>query len=235
MPARERKQKSVRKGHVKIIVDEMYQRLQSKKHKKRMRNTNRILPPGGLRRAVIRKVFSFWVLEFYGKGRILTKKLATDVCCRLRKKMGLGYLKDEDEITRMHVLLKAARKRQLGKFRDPSIKLQAMSSMDLLETIPMFTDDLAMESCQDRLLVILHVSVFMLNAGHWGFHITLGVICCLSFPFPTHTPVQPNFRTHLLIQLPAIQILRCRWTPDMALGMQLNVWPVKQLRIPRSM
>ena len=89
MPARERKQKSVRKGHVKIIVDEMYQRLQSKKHKKNMRNTNRILPPGGLRRAVIRKVFSFWVLEFYGKGRILTKKLATDVCCRLRKNWGL--------------------------------------------------------------------------------------------------------------------------------------------------
>ena len=149
MPKRERQQKSVRKGHVKIIVDEMYRRLQSKKHKKRMRNTNRILPPGGLRRAVIRNVFSSWVLDFYGKGRILTKKLATDVCCRLRKKLGLGYLKDEDEITRMHVLLKAARKRQLGKFRDPRGKSQAMSSMDLLETVPMFTDEVELESWQD--------------------------------------------------------------------------------------
>lgn len=229
MPMRERHQKSVRKGHVKIIVGEMYKRLQSKNHKKRMRNTNRILPPGGLRRAMIRKVFSTWVLEFYGKGRILTKQVATEVCCRLRKKLGLGYLKDEDEINRMHVLLKAARKRQLGKFRDPRDKSQAMSSMDLLETVPMFTDEVVMENWQDRFSYMCGFCIF------WpGIPDNFGVIC-LSFPFPTDTSVQPNCRTHLVTQLPAIHILRCQWTLDMALGMQPNVWRAKQRPIPQSM
>ena len=152
MPSRHGKQKSIRKGHAKFIVDAIHKRLRTKKHKKRIRNTNRILPVGGLRRAVVKKIFSTWILEYYGQGRVLTKKLAEEVCYRLRKKLGLVSLKDPEETKRMHLLLKAARKRQIGKGRERT-ESKAMSSMDNLETIPMFATDCDYKIFEDRLYV----------------------------------------------------------------------------------
>ena len=136
MVSRKRQQRSVRKGHTKVIGDHLWKRLKSKSHKKRIHTTNSLLPPGGLRRQVIQKIFGGWILQFYGEGRILTKKLAKDVCKYVRKKMDLGPSGEEgDEAKRMHMLLKAARKRKIQK------PLKAMSSMDNLETVPMHLDD----------------------------------------------------------------------------------------------
>ena len=152
MPSRQRHQKSVRKGHVKIIVDQICKKLHSKSHQKRMHDTNRILPVGGLRRKCIRKIFGGWVLQFIGKGRILTVKLAKEVCHRIRKWFELPSAGEwvTEEVKRMHYLLKTSRKRQIGK---PIAKVAldtAMSEMDYLDTVPMFGD----ERCEEPLLLI---------------------------------------------------------------------------------
>ena len=150
MPSRQRHQKSVRKGHVKIIVDQICKKLHTKGHQKRMHNTNRILPVGGLRRNSIKNIFGGWVLQFIGKGRILTFKLAKDVCRRVRKRFEMPSSGEwvTEEVRRMHYLLKAARKRQIGK---PIAKVApAMSTMDCLDTVPMFAD----EHWEEQLLLI---------------------------------------------------------------------------------
>ena len=139
MPARKILQKSIRKDHVRTIVRNVAKTLKSKGHQKRMTTTNAILPPGGLRRRVIKKVFGGWICDFHGQGRVLTKRLAKDVCKGLRKKFELGPPTNDDgsEVSRMHQLLKAARKRKVSK----PVKPSAMSTVDALETIPMFEED----------------------------------------------------------------------------------------------
>lgn len=137
MAVRRRHQKSVRQNHVKVIVKKLAEGLKTNSHQKRMATTNRLLPVGGLRRRCVKKLFGGWILELIGKGRILTKKLAHEVCQRLRKKFSLPKLNDHDEVLRMHVLLKSARKRQIGKTKGNS---KAMSSMDNLEILPLHGD-----------------------------------------------------------------------------------------------
>ena len=148
MPSRCRKQKAIRVGHAKIIVDAMFKKLNNKDHKDRMSSTGQLLPLGGLRRKCVRKLFSGWVLQFIGGGRIITLKLAKDVCRRLRKKFGMPKAEEDEEEKRVHYLLKLARKRQVGKkpvgnCDQPS----AMSSMDNMDTLQI--EDYG-ESWQDR-------------------------------------------------------------------------------------
>lgn len=140
MPTRQRQQRSVRSGHVKLIVSHMAKRLQTKKNLKRMFNTNQLIPLGSLKRKCVKKFFSGWVLKLVGNGRILTYKLASEVCRSLRKKFQMEKPGNpHDETKRMHSLLKAARKRQLGK------KTRDMS-MDEMETVPMFVNHMNEDS-----------------------------------------------------------------------------------------
>jgi hypothetical protein len=117
MPSRLRRQTNVRRGYVKTIVTKMAQKLQSKAHRKRMETTNRLLPLRSLQRNCVQKKFSGWILDLVGEGRILTKKLAEQVYSGLRKKLKLGPndSSKELEVRRLHHVLKAARKRQVGK------------------------------------------------------------------------------------------------------------------------
>lgn len=146
MPIRVASQSVVRKKHVKTIVTHMSARLTSKLDQDRMHTTNRLLPLGSMRRRPIKKIFGGWILSFKEKGRVFTQKLAGDVCSKLRKKFGLPGKSDRAEVLRMHLLLKVARKRNIGK---PVARTRkAMSSMDVLQTIPLaFESD---ETCQDR-------------------------------------------------------------------------------------
>ena len=86
MPSRLRRQTTVRRGHVKTIVTKMAQKLRTKKHLKRMESTNRLLPLGSFQRRCVKDIFSGWILDFVGEGRILTKKLVEQVYLGLRKK-----------------------------------------------------------------------------------------------------------------------------------------------------
>lgn len=146
MPSRKRLQKEVRHGHLKFIVENMIKKLNSKKHLKRMRNTNQILPVGSLRRNCIKKLFQGWVLGLVGAGRICTVKLAGEVCKRLRKHFELeaDLFHGKTEKLRMHSFLKASRKRQLGSVNP------AMSSVDNMETLLM-EDATAVDPESERL------------------------------------------------------------------------------------
>ena len=132
MPSRLRRQKSIRKEWVRWICTSMSNKLSSDTD--RMLSTNRLLPQGSLKRSCIRRLFKGWIYESLHCGRVITRRLASDVVRRLRKKFGLGVEDlDQEEIGRMHHLLKTARKRQLGK---PN-SAKAMSGMDCCETMPM--------------------------------------------------------------------------------------------------
>lgn len=144
MAVRRCHQKSVRQKHVKQIVKQIAEGLNTKSHRKRMVTTSRILPLGGLRRKPLRKLFGGWILDLIGKGRILTKKLAQEVCQRLRKKFDLPKLRDHEEELRMHVLLKNARKRKIGSSKNRKTS-KAMSSIDNLQTVPMEFEDVAQQ------------------------------------------------------------------------------------------
>ena len=135
MPSRLRRQRGKRQSHVSMIVKHLTYRLSSKSHAKRIETTNRLLPVGNLRRQCLHRLFSGWILDLVGEGRVLTRKLAGQVCVKLRKALDLPLNETDhhEEVKRMHLLLKGARKRQLGK-EGRSI---AMSSMDNLETLLM--------------------------------------------------------------------------------------------------
>ena len=137
MGVRLRRQRTTRMGHVKLIVKSIAKKLRSEQDKTRMMTTDRIIPQGSLRRTCVRDVFSTWILQLAGQGRILTKKLAFQVLVRLRKKFGLpirAFEEHRDEVIRLHGLLKASRKQQLGKPCSPKF---AMSYMDNVDTLPM--------------------------------------------------------------------------------------------------
>ena len=157
MPSRLRRQTTVRRGHVKTIVTKMAQKLRTKKHLKRMESTNRLLPLGSLQRRCVKDIFSGWILDFVGEGRILTKKLVEQVYLGLRKKMKLGPndSSHEAEVRRLHHVLKAARKRQVGKENDPPKKAMSGlgSTMDNVETLPLLPPDLVEKIWEERGLI----------------------------------------------------------------------------------
>lgn len=84
----------------------------------------------------MKKIFSGWILGLVGEGRILTKKLARQVCFGLRRKLGLPPNETDNdlEIQRMHKCLKAARKRQIGKPKPTKVG-SGMSSLDNMQTL----------------------------------------------------------------------------------------------------
>lgn len=132
MPSRARKQTVARRGHVGYIVKKIAQKLSSKEDHKRMLTTNRLIPLGSFKRACVKRIFNGWVKKkFLGTGRVITKKLTTEVVRRLRSKLELPPCHDiKDEVARMQYLLKVARKRLGGKKSD-------MSTVDMLDTLPM--------------------------------------------------------------------------------------------------
>ena len=101
-----------------------------RKDERRMLSTNRLFPQGTLRRKCIKRIFGGWAYKAH--GRCFTKKLASMVCSKLRKKFGLEG--SDMETDRLLTLLKLARKHHLKK---PS----KMSEMDALETLPFIPED----------------------------------------------------------------------------------------------
>ena len=144
MPSRQRNQKVIRNGHAKVITEVLAKKLNKRKELERISTTGKLLPLGSLRRRCVKRLFSGWVLQFVGLGRIIALKLATEVVRRLRKKYGMPK-GDEAERKRMHHLLKLARKRQIGKVPLGKVASKAaMSSMDNMETLQMeYADDVA--------------------------------------------------------------------------------------------
>ena len=138
---RRRQQKIKRKAHVQTIARHLRAKLGAKKNKKRMILTDRLLPLGSLKRKCVNRLFHPWASELVGLGRVLTYKLCEQVVKRLRKFFQLGPLDDEmSEVKQLHRLIKYARKRKLGSA--VIAQHSAMSSDDLMETIPMqFPED----------------------------------------------------------------------------------------------
>ena len=134
-----------------MIVKNMGKRLRSKTHTKRILTTNRLLPLGSLRRVCVQKIFSGWILDLVGEGRILTHKLARQVCFGLRKKLDLPPNETDNdlEVQRMHKCLKAARKRQIGKPKPTDVG-SSMSSVDNMQTLLLEDTATWPEDCPQR-------------------------------------------------------------------------------------
>ena len=148
MPTREKKLKILRDKWVRFISKKLLRRMGSNGHISRQVGTNRLLPIGStLKRKAIKEVFGGWIRKLHGKGRRLTKKLSVDVCTYMREKLGMDPTIPDEEVTRMHSLLKLARKRKLGKLR-----LQTKpAAMDDMETLPF-------EVMEDHSAKLLHCS-----------------------------------------------------------------------------
>ena len=148
MPTREKNLKILRDKWVRFIRKNLLRRMGSNGHITRQVGTNRLLPIGStLKCKAMREVFGGWIRRLHGKGRRLTKKLSVDVCTYMREKLGMDPTIPEDEVTRMHSLLKLARKRKLDKSR-PQPKPAAMDDM---ETLPF-------EVMEDSSAKLLHSS-----------------------------------------------------------------------------
>ena len=140
MPSRNRSQAETRRSHVCLISKKLAKALKSHDDLTRIHSTNRILPPGSLQRRSVKRLFTGWIARWVGKGRCFTKKLASEVCSCLRVQLDMDEKKPPvEEVTRMHHLLKMARKKKLrptagGK---PVKPLKAMcSNIDEMETLP---------------------------------------------------------------------------------------------------
>ena len=143
--SRRRQQRKARKGHVDMIVEKMSAKLQTKKQKKRMYTTDRLLPQGSLKRKCVKRLFHPWACDFVGQGRILTLKLCEQVVKRLRKMFQLGPCDPETkEIKTLHRLIKYARKRKIGARKSTQT---AMSTDDLMETVPMEFPEETLQDC----------------------------------------------------------------------------------------
>ena len=131
MGARSRLQRDKRVQYTQMVCKKVIRRLE-KLDMTTMHSTNRLVPPGSLKRAEVRFLFSGWVRKLKGEGRIVTLKLAQHVCMNVRDYFGLPPLEDDHakaEFRRFHRLLKEARKRGLAS-RKPM-------AMDNAETLPM--------------------------------------------------------------------------------------------------
>ena len=140
---------------MKAVVNHLRKKLNAEEHLKRMCTTNRILPIGPRSRVYTKKLFDGWICTL-GKGRILTRKLASSVCQKLRKFFKLmhgDHTQDED--MRMHAFLKAARKRRRGVLTQS--QKSAMSSMDALTTIPYMQDWYGDEDRCDQVFNLINI------------------------------------------------------------------------------
>ena len=204
--SRRRCQKKVRKGHVDMIVKNMSAKLRTKMHYKRMCATDRLLPMGTLRRKCVKRLFTPWAFDLVGQGRVLTHKLCDQVVKRLRNFFQLGPLDEgaETEVKTLHRLIKHARKRKLGGAR-----ISAMSSMDLLETIPMeFPADDIPQDCMVVCFLCTHIKRRM----HKLFNASLD---CLRFldqsPFAQLLPRHTARTTSTMARSPMPMITVQQW------------------------
>ena len=140
MPSRNRSQAETRRSHVCLISKKIAKALKGNDDITRIHSTNRILPPGSLQRRSVKRLFNGWIRRWVGKGRCFTKKLAFELCSCLRDQLEMDETKPPvEEVTRMHHLLKMARKKKLcptsgGK---PVKSSAAMgSNIDEMETLP---------------------------------------------------------------------------------------------------
>lgn len=176
MPSRASRQNIARKGHVRFIVKQLAKRLSTRDHQKRMLTTNRLLPMGTLKRAVLKNLFNGWVQKkFLGSGRVITKKLSLEVVRKLRSQLELPPCHDfKDEACRMQYILKVARKR-LGPPKNN------MSAMDALETLPM-------EQCDEDVAFYGHLMNFCRQ--DWLFVFTSTIKICLP-----SIPINPSYKS----------------------------------------
>ena len=137
MASRAGRQRTARCAHVGYIVKKLVSKLSTPEHQKRMVTTSRLLPVGSLKRRCLRNLFNGWVnRKFKGEGRILTKKVASNVVRLLRSQLELPPCHDlSEEISRMHYFLKTARKRLSGKVKPK------MANLDEMETLPLCLGD----------------------------------------------------------------------------------------------
>ena len=130
MPSREKIVAAQRAKHARFIAKRLMKRLGDHDHETRMHSTNRLLPPGSLKRTTLRKIFGGWAKRLYGAGRILTKTLSGEVCFTLRQHFGLEIPAPMDEVVRLHNLMKQARKRKL------EVRKSATAIGDNVDTLP---------------------------------------------------------------------------------------------------
>lgn len=137
MASRAGRQRTARCAHVGYIVKKLVSKLSTPEHQKRMVTTSRLLPVGSLKRRCLKNLFNGWVnRKFKGEGRILTKKVASNVVRLLRSQLELPPCHDlSEEISRMHYFLKTARKRLSGKVKPK------MANLDEMETLPLCLGD----------------------------------------------------------------------------------------------
>lgn len=131
---KEKRQGEMRQAMVSFVIRKVGKRLERINGElQRVHSTNRLLPPGGIRRRDVKRLFSGWCSKMQGYGRVITRRMAKEVCRGLRERFGLPVLSDEQEgleVGRLHTILKVAKKRQL-----------AMAAADMAETLPMGDED----------------------------------------------------------------------------------------------
>ena len=130
MPTRAKTLGAQRAKHAHLIVKRLVKRLGSHDHETRMHSTNRLLPPGSLKRTSLRKNFGGWAKRLCGSGRVLTKTLSKEVCFSLRQHFGLENPAPMEEVIRLHNLMKQARKRKL------EVRKSATAMGDNVDTLP---------------------------------------------------------------------------------------------------
>lgn len=125
MPCRAEIQRRLREKYAQFISEQLCAVLEG--DRERVFATERLLPPGSMKRKCLRRLFGGWAKEFREKGRIFTINLAARVCALTRDALGLPMSSVED--VRMHSMLKTARKR--------AVEIPTMASaMDTCETCP---------------------------------------------------------------------------------------------------
>ena len=131
MPCRSLQQRATRDELVQKIVKKFVRHCQDEKQLHRLYGTNRLLPAGTFKSRSLRNLFGGWAQKI--RGRCITKKLASNVCKKLRRHFELGPGPD-DEASRFQYLLQVARKRKITKPPKPC------AVMDTAETLPMDID-----------------------------------------------------------------------------------------------
>ena len=194
MPSREKMLGAQRAKHAHFIAKRLVKRLGSHDHETRMHSTNRLLPPGSLKRTSLRKNFGGWAKRLCGSGRVLTKTLSKEVCFTLRQHFGLENPAPIEEVIRLHNLMKQARKRKL------EVRKSATAMGDNVDTLPYearyrvrhFLQSSCNKNCFNGHLCPAGILVRILGTspGYWCFWDTCYHCCLRSY-------MSRTFKTYL--------------------------------------
>lgn len=144
MGRRAKDQRKYREQLARWIAKKVAKRIaETDQDESRLLGTNRLLPPGGLRRRCVRNIFGGWAMKFQGGGRCFTKPLALRCCVLLRDRFGLENPPPAEEVARMHELMKLARKH---KCRRPKAAMPP-ANPDEVETQPLMFEASASNEC----------------------------------------------------------------------------------------